>query len=290
MTIYVSDHDLGSWLIPADQSLILAQAISQGRYLTEEELSPFETPNRRQVKGLVAACPEESLAYRNALIRLEGGRPPSSEIDEDESETTFIHDPRLTYDFCDNPKLMSESGLLSYDSERQSFLRPLFVLSKFNRNGELLVTPLDAYENSTSPAGLSHYTSWENKTIPKLFWRGSSTGDHFSARRGYDWHESHRPRLHLFANRLDGFSEVWVKRGAGHGEGERGWVREKWSNRELNHHYLDVGLTAIHQCKEEDGTCAQMREEITLAPRVDPEDAAKYKCEGSAVKDSIDLS
>jgi hypothetical protein len=38
------------------------------------------------------------------------------------------------------------------------------------------------------------------------------------------------------AQKEDGESEVWVKRG-------KEWAPESWSNKRLNEQYLDVGLT-----------------------------------------------
>lgn len=40
---------------------------------------------------------------------------------------------------------------------------------------------------------------------------------------------------------------------------------------------MDVGLSAITQCSEADGTCAAMRAEIHLAGMVDQKDAVHYK-------------
>ena len=280
--MHITDHDLGSWLVPASQQAFLSQAISEGRYVTEEELLPYEIKDSGQVKGLLSACPEDSLGYTNAKMRLEGERPDSLNSQNGEEETTFIHDPRPTYDFCENPSLLSESGLLSINQARETVLRPFFQLSKFSRNAELLTTPLDAYINHTSDLGISQYTPWEEKSIQKVFWRGSSTGDSYSARRGYDWRESHRPRLHLIAQSNSSEKvEIWVKKGSTGGSGGGGggfWEREKWRIGDLNRFWLDVGLTGVHQCKEADGTCAEMKREIKLAARVDSTQAAKYKC------------
>ncbi len=155
---------------------------------------------------------------------------------------------------------------------------------------------MEAYENATSSAARSKYVPWEQKTINKLFWRGSSTGDSYSVRKNYDWRRSHRPRLHLMMQNETGDAPVWVKRG-------REWSEESWSVAKLNEVYMDVGLAgkphqvgvlgrvscvSINgltygglQCKEEDGTCAEMASEIKFKDRVAPEDAAKYKCEAA---------
>lgn len=161
-------------------------------------------------------------------------------------ETTFIHDPLPTYDFCTNPSLLTLHGSLSFDFPRDNALRPIFQWSKNSRNPEFLATPLEAYENATSGSALAKYTPWEEKSINKVFWRGSSTGDSYSRRKGYDWRRSHRPRLHLLAQASRGQKGVWVQRDTGNGRGTgkgNEWVWEMWGNKELNERYLDVGLT-----------------------------------------------
>lgn len=185
-----------------------------------------------------------------------------------------MQDVRPIFDFCQNPIIQKQHGTMSFDFARESVLRPIFVLSKFSRNNEFLFPPLEAYENSTSAAGRKHYLPWNEKTINKLFWRGSSTGDSYSKRKidpEYNWRNSHRPRLHLKLQNQTGESEIWVKRG-------REWVPEQWNNGELNKAYMDVGLTGKpHQCNQEDGTCDEMASEIVFKEKVTPEEAAKYK-------------
>jgi hypothetical protein len=80
---------------------------------------------------------------------------------------------------------------------------------------------------------------WHEKTLDKLFWRGSSTGDSYAKiKHGKvaDWRTSHRPRLHLLAQDGTGTAKVLVER-------NDGWVAETWSRETLNEAYLDVGLT-----------------------------------------------
>lgn len=150
-------------------------------------------------------------------------------------ETTFIYNPRLTFDFCTNPSLLKQHGSLSLDVARETQLRPIFQQSKLLRNPEFLTTPLQEYENASSTSAMSKFTRWGGKSENKLFWRGSSTGDSYSKREGYDWRNSHRPRLHLMAQASEGYPEVWVERGTK-------WQLEKWDQGKLNGKYLDVGL------------------------------------------------
>lgn len=195
------------------------------------------------------------------------------------TEMSFIYDPLPTYDFCSNPSLLKLHGSLSFDFCRETVLRPIFQLSKFVRNPEFLTTPLEAYDNFTSAEGRKKYVPWEQKSISKLFWRGSTTGDSYSKRKDYTWHQSHRPRLALMTQDGQvGEKQIWVK-ARGRTDGGA-WNKESWSINRLNEAYMDIGLTGgPHQCKKEDGTCDEMAKEIQFKDRVRPEDAAKYKCE-----------
>lgn len=190
-----------------------------------------------------------------------------------EAETTFIHDHRPTTDFCYNPELLDTHGAFSFDFTRETVLRPIFQLSKNGRCPEFLTTPLEAYENATSKEALQKYLPWKEKTINKLFWRGSSTGDSYSKRKNYDWHRSHRPRLHLLAQADEGEKALWVKKG-------RSWEKQSWGVKRLNEMYMDVGLSGQpHQCNKQDGTCEEIAKEIHFKDKVKPEEAMKYKCE-----------
>jgi hypothetical protein len=73
VVIYGSDHDMGSWLLGDDQRQAAKQAISAGRYLTEDELVLLERRNGRgAVGGLVSACPEDSPAWQMRLAEKDG--------------------------------------------------------------------------------------------------------------------------------------------------------------------------------------------------------------------------
>lgn len=72
ITMTMSDHDAGTGVLGEDQRLSAFRAISEGRYLTPEELIGFEKgEGRRPVKGLVSACPEDSLGWDRGQMRLE---------------------------------------------------------------------------------------------------------------------------------------------------------------------------------------------------------------------------
>lgn len=94
---------------------------------------------------------------------------------------------------------------------------------------------MEAYENHTSASAQGKYAPWESKTIDKVFWRGSSTGDSYFKRENYDWRRSHRPHLALMTQAEEGKRKIWVDRA-----GE--WKAEEWSMKDLNEKYMDVGL------------------------------------------------
>lgn len=150
-------------------------------------------------------------------------------------EPGFVYDPRPGYDFCYTPKNLLYHGGLSFDFARETVLRPIFQLSKFSRNPEFVTTPLQAYENVTSVAAKQKTMDWGEKTLSKLFWRGSSTGDSYAKKKNGDWRRSHRPRLHLLAQNGNGTDQVLVER-------SQGWVSETWGREQLNEAYLDIGL------------------------------------------------
>jgi len=154
-------------------------------------------------------------------------------------DPNFIHDPRATYDFCYNTELLKFHGALSTDSPKPPIIRPMFQQSKFLRNGEIVLTPLDYYYNSTEHGtGQDQYMSWDDKDVPKLFWRGKTTGDAYSARNDFNWKNSHRIRLHTITHDTEGYRQIYVKsRRTG------GWEMQTWESGKVNKAYTDVGLT-----------------------------------------------
>jgi hypothetical protein len=167
----------------------------------------------------------------------------------------------------------------------------MFQQSKYARNGEIVITPLDYYFNLTDE-GNGQYMPWDKKEISKVFWRGKTTGDAYSRRNDFNWRNSHRIRLHTLTHDTEGQRDIYVKsRRTG------GWEMQTWQSGKLNEAYTDIGLTdgpmqvstADHtcgwltdnQCDKKDGTCEEMQEAIDWSQRVMPPVAAKYKCESS---------
>jgi hypothetical protein len=89
ISFHVSDHDLGAWIPGADQMKFLYQAIADKRYVTEEELEPFEQKNGRgPVGGLLSACSEDSAGWKLGLTRKVSEFVPIP----DKSESTCLYE------------------------------------------------------------------------------------------------------------------------------------------------------------------------------------------------------
>jgi hypothetical protein len=83
LSMYVSDHDLGSWILGEDQRLAAELAVAEHRYLSEADLKPFEKKEgRNKVKGLLNACPEDSPGWAQGLAAIEGRVPEVAEKGE----------------------------------------------------------------------------------------------------------------------------------------------------------------------------------------------------------------
>lgn len=73
LQLHFSDHDAGTWIVGDDQFQAAVEAISEGRYLSEEELKPFEKRvARKVVKGLASACGEDTPGWKVSLAKQNG--------------------------------------------------------------------------------------------------------------------------------------------------------------------------------------------------------------------------
>ena len=67
VTMHISDHDLGSWILGDDQRQLLVNAARTGRTVDPAEIKPLENKQRDVIKTLESACPKDSPAYLAAL-------------------------------------------------------------------------------------------------------------------------------------------------------------------------------------------------------------------------------
>jgi len=305
----VSDHDRGSGILAADlrqyahtavlekkSSLVFPKAsisLTSSTALTEQELEFYEdTKRHHDRRGLVHACSPDSAAS-NPLVTEEVPSRKSQHKYFGYSDLTlplalrFMADyNRTTMDFCVSPYLLDIHGSFAHNSAKSSRIVPMFVHCKDSQDSSLLVPALPGWK----PFNRDKVISWEERTNPKLFWRGRSTGCHFS--RNSDWmrsvsssclhtktpsiefvHVQQRIRLHFLARATDGEVDLLLQDRPG------GKLRrETCSQAVVNEAYLDVGLVGPPvQCEEADGTCDLMEKEISWLQPVGDSYGADYK-------------
>ena len=129
---------------------------------------------------------------------------------------------------------------LDYFGRSPSVLRPLFVLSKYSNNAEILADPQQAFKNLSTIE--SEFHPWEEKDLDQVFWRGSSTGG-FNNQR--PWQESHRMRLHLMINGQKGREDELKEktREVMMPDGNGGFELVTMDEATLSESYMDVGLS-----------------------------------------------
>lgn len=170
----------------------------------------------------------------------------------------FIYDHDATKNFCHNPSLLQYHGHFLRNFARDSKIDPFFVRSKLLQGGGMLIPPTYSWHKRDG----SHVPPFVNRTLTKLFWRGSTTGSHHFKS---SWRDNHRNHLHFMTNSEDNIEQVPVLV-----EEEDGSLRKVTYNRkELNDAYMDVGLVEkLVQCDKNDGACEDMEAHIKFLPRV----------------------
>lgn len=176
----------------------------------------------------------------------------------------FIQDHLMSMNFCHNPEILASHGSFIWDLARDSFLEPLFVGCKLAQGPEILMPALSGFSDAKGEAP----PAWSTRKA-MAFWRGSTTGNHFTIK---DWRRSHRIALHFLANGQDGQEAVLVE------DPKKGLVSKSFSKKVLNERYLDIGLVGRPiQCEKKDGTCEEMTAKIDFKPRAAPNLGSKYK-------------
>lgn len=106
---------------------------------------------------------------------------------------------------------------------------------------------------------------WSEKTIPKLFWRGSLTGPFHNS--WTNWRAGQRHRAIYIATADEGEAEVLIDTGSQP-------KKRVYDVKELNELYLDIApVGGAVQC--DPGTCEILAEEFDYAGRMSPQEAAK---------------
>ncbi|RXK37688.1 hypothetical protein M231_05021 [Tremella mesenterica] len=154
-------------------------------------------------------------------------------------------------------------------------------------HSDILITPLDQFHSDKGPD-----PKWEDKKSAKLAWRGSPTGISMMT-TDVPWRNSHRIRLHHFANNQSDSPITYLVPDLGqdeHHEHHHHHHREHGAGLELGSKFetsltntstdffFDMKLAGEPiQCSEEDGTCEDMKREIDWAGYQRPEELNDHK-------------
>ncbi|GHJ84047.1 hypothetical protein NliqN6_0449 [Naganishia liquefaciens] len=273
-----------------DISRELAEA---GLVWDETTLAAKEEQQQRHAYGWSMVCDPDS-----HLSRASKDRILNHEVAQNTSsltEKSFIEDHVATYDYCHNPSLSKQHGMLIVNDRGPSPMVPVISYCKTTHNNDIMGVALDAM-NKTLPA-----MAWKEKTIDKVVWRGSFTGAFHGEQ--FHWRNSQRERMVTLANnREDHMMDVLVQQG-------RKLKRKEYSLESLNERFLDIEpvggavqvsseprvgsncqLTAAFSgpsftcfmgahlfASSHPKVCDQMLEEFTFGDMMTPETALKYK-------------
>lgn len=168
-------------------------------------------------------------------------------------------------DICQHPEAMHLHGFTTAIGTNLANLVPLFTFAKTNVHSDVLATPLEQYSDTY----IGYDPEWEDKTINKLLWRGSTTGAEF--RKDVEWKLSQRARLHFLGHETQGKKHVlWADKR------ESRMRVSDFEIADLNREYMDVSFSG-HPVQCDDETCALMDRIIEFAPTMGLDDSYQYK-------------
>lgn len=256
MEVHASLHDTGSHVLREDYRKEAMRKADERGYLSKENVTFFENKKTNPRKRVTKACLDDA----PAVLQENGVLPQTTRGKSME----LIQDHGRTMNFCHNPEILTSHGAFIWDLARDSFLEPFFVGCKLAQGPEILMPALSGFSDSKSEA----LPAWSTRKA-KAFWRGSTTGNHFTIK---DWKRSHRIALHFLANTQEGQEAVLLE------DAKKGLVSKSISRKELNERYIDIGLVGKPiQCEKKDGTCEEMTEKIDFKPRAAPNLGSQYK-------------
>ena len=180
-----------------------------------------------------------------------------------DAERSFIYDHAKAVNLCSHPEFQKLHGHTASGGISPGPLVPLFTWAKTQMHSDVLVTPLEQYDDDY----LIYDPPFENKARNKLMWRGSTTGTEF--REGYPWEQSQRARMHFMGAERGGKREVmWSDHG--------NMLLSNATSQALNKAYMDVKFSGQPaQCDPE--TCEKMRRVIDFAPTMGLEEQNQYR-------------
>ncbi|KAH8084097.1 hypothetical protein HD553DRAFT_342487 [Filobasidium floriforme] len=255
-----------------EKSIRLAHS---GRTWSSADLSRREA-SMQHTFGWSLTCPAGSPLRRN---RLDVILNDAAEASPSAQNKSFINDIMASYDYCYNPKLWEIHGTLIEDRSRGAKeMVPRIATCKLMHNTDVLGVPLDAVNQTIEK------TAWEDKTVPKAFWRGSLTGAFHNDRT--NWRKSQRERLCYKVKEQDTQQDVMVDMGEGKVE------TRPYDIELLNDKYLDVApvggavqiryplLTVLPN--SDPGECEIVEQEFDYGGRIAPKDTLNVVLKSTA--------
>ncbi|KAG8972533.1 F-actin-capping protein subunit alpha [Tulasnella sp. 425] len=258
MDIHASIHDMGPNILGDDFRAEVKQLLRQREYITTKDLARSESKGRNKRPSVTKVCLDDAPAVllEQGLLSEQDVLSPAPPDDTFE----FIYSHPKTFNFCQNPSILSQNGIFSIRHAHDSHVIPLFVQCKLQQGGDIQYPSLVQWQEPRAPETL---IPWRERPNNKLFWRGRMTGAHYN--KQYGWRHTHRFRLHELAwNETFADDEVAVLV-EGDAKTEKGLKRKVFRRKALNDALLDVGLVGdVFQCDEKDGTCDEIRRSIKL--------------------------
>jgi len=223
--------------------------------------SDYIIPTNPKLSNWANACPPNSPLYRN-----ESNLPPLESDDHpltSAATKSFIFDHAKAMEICGHPESMKLHGFTSAAGTENVELVPLFTFAKSTTQSDVLVTPLEQYSDTY----IGNDPDWALKKIPKLLWRGSTTGAEFKT--GVEWKDSQRARLHIMAHQQNGSVHVLSP------DDSLTRVSAK-ETQSLNHRLLDVSFSGGPvQC--DPPTCDYMSKTLQFAGTMGLDESYQYK-------------
>lgn len=219
---------------------------------TDFTSSDFIRPENPELSNWANGCPANSPLYLSEVGELHESHPSHpSKLD---IQRSFIYDHAKSMDICQHPESMHLHGFTSAPGTNLANLVPLFTFAKTNLHSDVLATPLEQYSDTY----IGYDPVWDEKSINKLLWRGSTTGAEFA--KGVEWQLSQRARLHFMTHETEGKKNVlWADKK------ESKMRVDDFNTKDLNELYMDASFSGVPvQCDDE--TCKVMEKLIDFAP------------------------
>ncbi|KAK4049073.1 Protein O-glucosyltransferase 2 [Microbotryomycetes sp. JL201] len=175
----ITAHDVPWVVIAGEAKENHVAAAREGRYI--DEVDVFNFMDNPSLDGWALACPP------NAPLRKAGPFEKRMEPRQGHRKS-FIKDHELAMDVCRHPDNQPLHGFTAWAGPRPGLLFPMFSFTSSSMHSDLLMPALEQWEMPVGPD-----PEWEDKTIDKLLWRGSTTGSDLTL--AHMRKNSQRPRL-----------------------------------------------------------------------------------------------